>query len=209
MPGLGASSKIFEYLNLPPEKYTCHYLEWLTPIATEESISNYAHRLSMVIKEPNPILIGVSFGGIIVQEIAQFLNPQKVIIISSVKSEREFSRKFGVFKSTKLYKLFPTSYVNSIGGFLKDTFGKKIKKRIELYEKYQTRLDANYLDWAFKNILHWEKKFETPNLYHIHGTKDLIFPPKYITDYIPIKDGSHIMILNKAKEISKILQELL
>lgn len=208
MPGLGASSRIFEYLNLPSDKYTCHFLEWLTPLALEESISNYAHRLCLEVKEPNPILIGVSFGGIIVQEMAQFLKPQKTIIISSVKSEKEFPKKFGIIKVAKLYKLFPTSYVNSIGGFVKDKFGIKFKKRIELYEKYQIRLDAIYLDWAFKTILNWKKHQEIDNLYHIHGDADAVFPSKYIADFILIKKGTHVMILNKAKEISNIIQEI-
>jgi pimeloyl-ACP methyl ester carboxylesterase len=209
MPGLGASSKIFEYLNLPTAQYTCHYLEWLTPLSPEESISNYAHRLSQSITEPNPVLVGVSFGGIIVQEMATFINPEKVVIISSVKSETEFPKKFDVFKLTKVYKLFPSSYINSIGMFIKEKFGGKLKKRIELYERYQIRLDAAYLDWAFHTILHWKKTYKTTNLYHIHGTKDLIFPAKYITEFIPVKHGTHIMILNKAKEISKILQDIL
>lgn len=209
MPGLGASSKIFEYLNLPSDKYTCHYLEWLLPISVEESISNYAQRLSQTIKEPNPILIGVSFGGIIVQEMASFIDTKCVIIISSVKSETEFPKKFSVAKTTHLYKLFPSRHFKQIGGFVKENFGNKLKKRIELYEKYQTELTPIYLDWAFYTILNWKKNKAIANLYHIHGDADAIFPPEYIANFISVKDGTHIMILNKAKEISKIIQEII
>jgi esterase/lipase len=37
-----------------------------------------------------PVLVGVSFGGILVQEIATHIKARKVIIISSVRSNAEF-----------------------------------------------------------------------------------------------------------------------
>jgi len=209
MPGLGASSKIFEHLRLDHDKYTFHYLEWLLPKHKDENILAYATRLSEEVKEADPILVGVSFGGIMVQEMARILNPKKVILISSVKSHNELSKSMRIAKATGIYKLFPSQYLESLGGFAKEYFGEKVKKRIELYEKYQTVLDPLYLEWAFKTILHWQKNYKTFNLYHIHGEGDKIFPVKNISNYIPIKNGTHIMILNKAKEISKILEEII
>ena len=209
MPGLGASSRIFENLELDSEKYSLHYLEWVLPNDKNENILAYASRLSENITEPNPILIGVSFGGIIVQEIARILNTDKVIIISSVKSPSELPKGMQIAKTTGIYKLFPSQYVENLGGFAKEYLGKKVKKRIELYEKYQNILDPLYLNWAFKTILHWQKSYNTLNLYHIHGEADKIFPVKYIQNYIPIKKGTHVMILIKAKEISKILEEII
>jgi len=209
VPGLSASSKIFEYLDLPADKYTCHYLEWITPENERESIEDYALRLCAFIKESNPILVGVSFGGIMVQEMARIVEAKKTIIISSVKNELEFPEKFKFAKITKIYKLFPTYSFKQIGGFAKEYFGPKVKKKIELYEKYQYILEPIYLKWAFYTILHWKKTYKSQNLYHIHGDADKIFPPKYITDFIPIKNGTHLMIIIKAKEISKVLQEII
>ena len=39
--------------------------------------------------EPNAILVGVSFGGVVVQEMAAFLNLKNLVIISSVKTKEE------------------------------------------------------------------------------------------------------------------------
>ncbi len=209
VPGLGANSKIFEYLNFPSNIYTCHYLEWLMPENKTESIEKYASRLCKSIKEPNPILVGVSFGGIMVQEMAKIVKAKKTIIISSVKSELEFPKKFIFAKKTRIYKLFPTKYIRQMEFFVRDNFGNKFKKRIELYEKYQITINPTYLNWAFYTILHWKKIYKLTNLYHIHGDIDKIFPPKYIADFIPIKNGSHLMIITKAKEISEVLQEII
>ena len=45
MPGLGANSLIFEYLDFPKEKYSIHLLDWIMPIKNE-SIENYCSRFS-------------------------------------------------------------------------------------------------------------------------------------------------------------------
>ena len=46
------------------------------------------------------------------------------------------------------------------------------------------------------------------NVIHIHGNKDEIFPIKYIKNCIVIEGGTHVMILNKAKRISLILEDI-
>ena len=147
IPGLAASSKIFEYLQLPEEKYVCHYLEWLVPTTANESISDYALRLCEKIKNNNPVLIGVSFGGLIVQEMARHIKTRAVVIISSVKSENEFPKRVGFAKFTGIYKLFPSKYISQMERLAKLSFGEKIKKRIELYEKRKLGMDASR--WAF------------------------------------------------------------
>jgi len=85
VPGLAASSKIFEYLNFPKEKFELHFLEWLLPLTETEPIEEYAKRMAEFVTEENSILIGVSFGGIMVQEMSKHLKVQKIILISSVK----------------------------------------------------------------------------------------------------------------------------
>ena len=60
MPGLGANSLIFEYLQFPKDKYCVHLLDWLMPIKNE-SLNYYCIRFLNEIKHENIILIGVSF----------------------------------------------------------------------------------------------------------------------------------------------------
>jgi len=84
MPGLGANSKIFEYISLPKDRFEMHLLEWKIPVSEEESIEDYAKRMTGEIKHQNPILLGVSFGGVLVQEIAKIIAVEKVILVSSI-----------------------------------------------------------------------------------------------------------------------------
>ena len=79
MPGMCANSMIFERIELS-SNFKSHYLDWIPP-QKNESLSNYVIRLSKNIKHENSILIGVSFGGIIVQELSKILKIKKIIII--------------------------------------------------------------------------------------------------------------------------------
>ncbi len=207
VPGLAANSQIFEHLKLPIENFQHHYLEWLLPISKNESIENYAKRMADLVKENNSILIGVSFGGIMVQEMSKYLNTKKVIIISSVKSRNELPKQLKLIHKLKAYKLFPAGSIETIEDLSTYIFGDFAKKRISQYQKYLSVRDVRYLHWAIFNVLNWKQKVAAQNVLHIQGSDDQVFPMKYIKNCIEIKNGTHIMILNKAKSISKIISE--
>lgn len=209
MPGLAAGPEIFKKLTLDKEKYTFHYLKWMKPIDIEEKIDNYALRLSAKITEENPVLVGVSFGGIMVQELAKFLNPRKVIIISSVKSPDELPKRFRFAKFTKIYKLFPIKAIENFEDYTKYFLGKTLKKKADLYKKYLYVRTKESLKWSIYSIIKWEQIKPIENIIHIHGSADIVFPIKNIKNAIEIKEGTHIMILTKAKKISKIIDKVL
>jgi esterase/lipase len=209
MPGLAAGPEIFKNLELNTEKFTFHYLKWIKPIAVAERIDNYAFRLSKEIKEENPVLIGVSFGGIMVQELAKFVNPKKVIIISSVKSPTELPGRFKFARFTKIYKLFPIKVIENFEDYTKYFLGKSLQKKAALYKKYLYVRSKESLKWSIYNIIKWEQIKPIENIIHIHGSADMVFPIKNIKNAIEIKNGTHVMILTKAKEISKIIDTVL
>jgi esterase/lipase len=209
MPGLAANFQIFKYISLPQDRFERHYLEWLLPESMDESIENYAKRMCEFVNEENVILIGVSFGGVMVQEMAKIIKPTKIVIISSIKSNKELSKRLRFIKGTKSYKLFPENSITALENFIHGITGKKTQKRLEHYKIYLSMRDPLYLKWAIYNVLHWQQGYTTQNVLHIHGSSDHIFPIKYINNCITIKNGEHIMIINKAKEISRILTQQL
>ena len=142
VPGLAASSKIFEFLHFPSENFELHYLEWILPLSEKESISEYAKRMASFVKDENPVLVGVSYGGIIVQEMSKHLHTKKVIIISSIKSNKELPKRLKIIQKTRIYKLFPTYAIENIEGFYKYAFGDFAKKRVKLYKEYLSVRDA-------------------------------------------------------------------
>lgn len=207
VPGLAAGSEIFKNIHLPPS-FEVHILEWLIP-ERNESLQDYAKRMAFRVKEEKAVLIGVSFGGVVVQEMERFLNVKKVVIISSVKSRKELPRRMKIASLTKAYKLIPTGLVLSADDLTKFSVGPKSKKRLALYQEYLHVRDKNYLDWALEKMITWSRKEKDAKIFHIHGDKDMVFPIKYIEDCEVVKGGTHIMILNKAREISNKIVEII
>jgi len=208
MPGLAASPAIFERIVLPDDTFEMVFLEWEIPLENE-SLADYAKRISEKITRPDPILIGVSFGGILVQEISKFVNAKKVIIISSVRSNAEFPKRMKVAKATKVYKLFPTNLADKLDGLAKFSLGSKINQRLKLYEKFLAVRDNSYLEWAIRNVILWDRSEIDEKVIHIHGSADEVFPMKYIKNCTVVKDGTHIMILNKYRWLNENLPKII
>ncbi len=208
MPGLAASAEIFERIILPDDVFEIILLEWEIPM-DNETLAEYAKRITNKITHPNPVLIGVSFGGILVQEMARFIKTRKVIIISSVKSNLEFPKRMKVAKTTKAYKLIPTTLLANIESLSKFSFGAKINQRLKLYEKFLRVRDKRYLDWAVEQVILWERTVIDENVIHIHGDDDDVFPIKYIRNCIVVKGGTHVMILSKYKWLNENLPKII
>ena len=208
MPGMAANPLIFEYIDLPREKFATHWLEWMLPDG-DESLQSYAGRLAQEVTHENSVLIGVSFGGVIVQEMSKYLELRRLIIISSVKTRDELPRRMRYAAKTGLYRLLPTRILDYIDHFEKIAVNDFLKKRAELYRKYLSVRSTEYLDWAIKHLVCWQQEKPIENIIHIHGNKDNVFPYKYIKGCITVEGGTHIMIINRYRWFNEYLPELI
>lgn len=207
-PGMSSTSLIFERLKWDTSLFELHFLEWL-PCEKEENLLTYTKKYIPLIQHNNPILIGVSFGGILAQELAKLIPVKKTIIISSVRSNKEFPNRFKWAKYTRIYKLIPTHGVEFLLKMV-DRYGNdKQKKRVELYNRYLSIRDPHYLNWCIQTILTWDQQESLEHVVHIHGTKDEVFPFKNIKNAIEIEGGTHAMILVKYKWFNQNLQEII
>jgi pimeloyl-ACP methyl ester carboxylesterase len=207
MPGLAANSKIFEFIRLP-KPFVIHKLEWIDPLPNE-SIQSFSKRMCEKIKKKNPILLGVSFGGILVQEMSKIIPCHKVIIISSVKSYKEFPIHIMLGRKSKAYKYFPTQWIDKTEDFIGFVFGPSMRKRMGLYKHYLSFRSKEYLQWALHHFFQWDQKEADPKVIHIHGTHDALIPVFNIKNYIAVKGGTHAMILRKAHLLNEILPEII
>ncbi len=208
MPGMAANPSIFEYIKLPEDKYKIHWLEWQMPLKGE-TLSDYAKRMCEFIEYEDIVLLGVSFGGMLVQEMSKFIKIKKLFVVSSIKSHHELPKRLKFLKHTKAYKVLPTRLVANIDLLAKYALGETIKKRVDLYKKYLSVSDTAYLDWAIKEIVCWEQEEPNPDAIYIHGDKDVVFPHSCTGNCIILKGGTHIMIINKYKWFNENLPKLI
>jgi len=208
VPGLAASKEIFKNIRLPEDQFEIHILEWLIP-EKRESLSAYAKRMSEQVEHENPVLLGVSFGGVVAQEMSLFLNLKQLIIVSSVKTKNELPRRLKTIRKTGIYKLVPTGWALSINDLTKLAIGPRSKKRLRLYQEYLWMRDKVYLNWAIRQMICWDRETALADVIHIHGDADFVFPIKNIEATHIIPKGTHVMILNKGSKVSKLLENIL
>ena len=186
-------------------------LSWIIP-EDEESIADYAKRMCLRIQHKDPILLGVSFGGILVQEMAKHISCDKVVVVSSVKSFKELPLSMILSKKTNAHKLLPTQWVKNLESLAFFVFGSSIERKVGLYQKYLSERDPKYLKWAIHTLVNWEQEVFDPEVIHIHGKKDTMFPFKNIikTSYLHyLPQGAHAMILAKHQWFNTELPKLL
>tara|TARA_Y100000992_G_scaffold151900_1_gene101282 strand:+ start:538 stop:1167 length:630 start_codon:yes stop_codon:yes gene_type:complete len=207
MPGMAASPKIFELIKLP-RNISVNYLVWIKPLK-DEPLNSYALRMSRFIKYKDPILVGVSLGGVLVQEIAKIIKCEKIIIISSIKSRSELPTSMIMAKHTKIHKLLPIKWIEDIENLALFVFGNKIKIRVSLYKKYLSERDPEYLKWAINSLVNWQQDNFLESTIHIHGEDDNIFPINMIMKPVIKIKGSHAIILTKANWFNENLPRLI
>jgi len=208
MPGMAASPTIFNGLSLDENLFVPHKLDWFLP-PKGISIEDYALEMSKRVQHKDAVLLGVSFGGMLVQEMAKHIRVKKVIAVSCVKTKYELPKRMVFAKYTGVHKLLPTGLVNNVELLAKYAFGETVSKRLDLYEQYLGLRDKAYIDWAIDQIVNWKQVDPPANLMHIHGEKDAVFPITNIKDCIAVKNGTHTMIIHRARWFNEHLPTLI
>jgi len=205
--GLGADRRAFYKIQLPPGYEPVH-LDWIVPVKNE-TLPDYAKRFSEVIKKGEEfILIGLSFGGMLASEIAKIISPKKLIIISSLSSYKELPWYFKLAGKLGIHKILtPSIYKQAT--ILNRFMGTGNKEMKAIVYSYVNNIDPAFIRWSLNVILHWSHTERLSDLVHIHGSNDHLLPYRYVqADYI-IKNGGHLMVMNKADEVNTILRKVL
>jgi pimeloyl-ACP methyl ester carboxylesterase len=207
--GLGADSRLFKNVVLPAG-YEVVLVDWLIPNYTD-TLTIYSQKIiNQYDINENSIVIGVSLGGMISVEIAKQVKLDKVILISSIKTDKEAPWHFKFFRSIPVYKVIPGKLMPHVGFLIKPIFGNMNPDDLQLFKSMLSNSSPVFLKWAMRTVLYWKNNVELSNLYHIIGNNDLMFPYKNIKNPTAIiKGGTHIMVFDRADEINKLLSEIL
>lgn len=203
--GFGADERVFAKLDF--DHNNVHFIQWKIP-DKNETLASYAKRMQREIKYPNPILIGLSFGGMMAIEIAKRIPVEKVILISSIRDRYELPFYMKVTALLHLNKIIPLKPYKILEPVENFNLGVETEAEKLLLREYRKNINQDYTDFAINEIVNWKNEWSPENVIHIHGTKDHMFPIKYIhnPDYI-IKGGGHLLLMNNADEVNQILKK--
>ncbi len=205
--GLGADTRVYNNIDLHDHEVIP--VDWIEPYPSD-TLTTYAQKLIYQYNIlPNSVLIGNSLGGMIAVEIAKQIPVKKVILISSIKTNTEAPGYFSFFRALPVYKIIPGKWFTSMGFMIKPLFGRMSAEDAWLFSDMLKNSSPTFVKWAMGAVLHWKNSVIPPNLFHITSDKDLVFSFKRIPDATIVKGGTHIMIFDKAKEINKLLKNIL
>ena len=204
--GLGADFKVLEKLKFP-ENLEVIFIDWLIP-EKDESFSHYVERMAEKIDVSEPFyLLGYSFGGILVQEIDKIKPAEKVVILGSIKSDKEKSKFIRIGEFTKIPKVLPERIFNEKSAVAYSLIRKLFDPKNPKILDYFTVRNPYYLKWCIEKVASWKFE-ENPKVIQILGDKDIVFPIKYSKPNYVIQNGTHLFPATKHKEVSKILAEI-
>lgn len=204
--GLGADERAFSKLDI--NGFELKVIPWLQP-GKNEALKDYAKRMSREITGVDPILMGLSFGGIVCSEIAKLIPVQKMIIISSIKSCNELPVWMKTVARLRLNRIVPMRSTILTRPFQNRMLGVFTKEEKTLVYQYRKNADIHYTSWAVNQVINWRNEEVHPGIFHIHGDQDNMFPIKNIKPDFTIKNGGHFMIMNRAAEISSCINSIL
>jgi len=205
--GMGADERLFRNLDL--SGYDAIPVTWIEP-QLHDTLADYAAKLiqQFSIKAGDSV-IGVSLGGMMATEIAKQVELKYVILISSIKCRAEAPWYYGVFIALPIYKWLSAEFIRSIGWWFKPVMGKMAGIHADLFYSMLQNTSPVFLKWSIGASLNWDNVVAPPNITHLIGDADKVFDYKRIKDAVVIKGGDHMMVFNRAKEISPIVRDIL
>lgn len=207
LSGLGVDHRVFA--NIDFGDYEPFHISWLQP-QTNETIAGYAARLAALITADAPILIGLSFGGIMAQEIARIIPCRKVRLIASAKNQTELPALYRFIGTIRLHQLVPGFLFNYSGRFTEWFFGAKKEDEKKLLAVILKETDPAFRSWAINALLTWQNRNPHPeNIISIHGSKDRLIPIHNVAADFIIPGAGHFLTVSHAAAISGLLKKLL
>lgn len=204
--GLGADERVFQLLDL--SAYEVVYIQWIQP-HKKEKIEHYAARLLAQINTENPIIIGLSFGGMMAIEISKLIPTQKIILLSSAKTKNEIPPYLKFLGHLGIDYIVPTFFLQQSNNLVNWFFGVRGPFETTLLKQILKDMNPIFFKWAIHQVLHWRNTFIPPGLIHIHGTADRLLPVQFVKADEQIPHGGHFMVLTYATLISARLNTLL
>lgn len=204
--GLGTDERVFNDIDL--SGFNKVFIKWVAP-QVDETIESYSQRLSLQINLHKPVLIGLSFGGIVAMEVCKYVAVEMVILIASAKTRKEIPFYYRIAGTLCFNKLVPTRLLKSSTFITSWAFGASNITDKRLLREILKDTDTTFLRWAINEIVNWKNKTISSKVIHIHGRSDRILPVAFVKADIVIAKGGHFMTVNKSKEMTRIIRNIL
>lgn len=207
LSGLGADERVFDQIDFGP--FSPVFIPW-EPISEGQTLESYAHQLKAQVTVSNPILIGISFGGMLAQEMSTLLDNCPVLIIASVKTCFELPPFMRFGGKTGLWKWIPITRSLKNKRLNYWLFGARTDREKHILDQILADSDPVFTKRAIGMITTWKRRTPVPSpVLQIHGDADHIFKIGNVNpDYI-VAGGTHFMTVSQPEKLSELIQDAL
>lgn len=204
IPGLGTDHRIFDHLL--PAVSGRHAHDW--PImATGSTLRHFAEALAERIDAGRPhVLIGMSMGGMVVQELAALTKPTQVVIISSWKGPQEMPPPIRLLRGRHPERLISRRFLQHSLPLIRWEMGVEAPESAALFDHFLALHTIEQLKVQVNACLEWEgPAVPVQNLIHIHGDHDRLMPMEYIVGAEVVEGGTHFMTYDRGAQVSAMI----
>ena len=205
LPGMGADSRIFRSINFP---WAATYLEWISPLE-DESLQAYAERMmSDYDIQPNDLIFGYSFGGIVAQQWATKHPVQRIVLLNSLHHEAKIRPLFRRLARTNVLTWAPEGFIRGLIFFMA-RLNSKPSRHLDLILEVMEQFDCNYYRWVLGQVMNWQQEAPKCPVDFIQGEFDPVFPlfqTEHPRTWI-LKGATHLSFQTHGREISALLKE--
>lgn len=204
LSGLGVDHRAFSNFN--PTQCELIHVPWI-PIHKGEALEDYAKRLFETMNvEGEYYLLGLSFGGMLAQEMTKFKKPKQLFLVSTANSISQINPLLVFVSKLGLHKILPSVFFQWSNVLTEWVFGAKSKNSKTVLKEILKDTDPVFVRRAISAIMNWKGSDKSPAK-RIHGNKDKLIPKCKKPDFC-VKNGGHLMILEKGVEIAKFVDDV-
>lgn len=203
LPGIGCDHRLFDRMGL--EGLDVVKLDW-PEFKPGSSLASIARDVSTQVNADEPhILVGVSMGGMVAQELAALTGPVKVVLISSWTGPGEWSMLARAGSALRLHRGITHFTMWAIWP-VKRVLGRRDRATDRLLWEMARKETARKIRIGTGAILRWKGSPWKGAIVRIHGDADHVVPLRFPVDHV-VRDGAHIMVLTRAEEVGAFLRQ--
>lgn len=169
----------------------------------DESLHAYAHRMAPQFSR-DCFIGGVSFGGILAQEISRIIQPQGCIVIASIQHPSQLPPRLRMLRTLGGRR---TDRLLRATGRLAESVPTRVRTPSTARLRKLSGDAGRWHRWATGAVLDWQPptSMNVP-LTHIHGDADTTFPVSYTTADTIISGGKHALPVSHPEETAAAIR---
>jgi pimeloyl-ACP methyl ester carboxylesterase len=203
--GLGADARV-----LAPQQAAFPQLvvpRWLVP-ERRESLEHYCQRLADELKLEGPVYVGgISFGGIVAQYFARYVDAKACFLIGSLRGPRELPwrlRALGLFRS--LLGVVPFSPLQRLAGWMATVWPFRKSVSLQHILIQIAGADPRVVRWSVEQLFKFEIQQLNVPVLRIHGSRDLLLPLDISAAQETVPEGGHLISVTHARQVNAFLR---